>query len=122
MRVKAESHFGLAADSITHRTSSPRVDGDVRTDVASGDVDVLFAEGEIDLEEARNLPCHTGVRLLRHLARAWSGQRRQEGARVRGDREVFWALGRSAEQRWPWICCSTNPSSASFAGGKAGYG
>ena len=33
-------------------------------DVASGDVDVLFAEGEIDLEEARNLPCHTGVRLL----------------------------------------------------------
>ncbi|WP_251990416.1 hypothetical protein, partial [Mycobacterium tuberculosis] len=26
--------------------------------------DALFADGEIDLVEARDLPCHTGIRLL----------------------------------------------------------
>ena len=69
-------------------------------DVRSEDIDTLFAAGEIDLEDARNLPCHTGVRLLggssHALGRVNADKRVQL---VRGDREVFGLRGRSAEQR-----------------------
>ena len=33
-------------------------------DVTGEEINALFDEGEVDLEAARDLPCHTGVRLL----------------------------------------------------------
>ena len=62
--------------------------------------DTLFAEGEIDLVDARNLPCHTGVRLLGGSSHALGRVNADKKVQlVRGDREVFGLRGRSAEQR-----------------------
>ena len=56
--------------------------------------------GMIDLDEARNLPCHTGVRLLAGSSHALGRVTPEKRIQlVRGDREVFGLRGRSAEQR-----------------------
>jgi len=74
--------------------------------VASSElVDALFREGSIDVEGTelawvRELPCHTGLKLIGSgtsaLGRVGSDKRIRL---VRGDREAFGLHGRSAEQR-----------------------
>lgn len=63
-------------------------------------LDELYARGLADLDEARELPCHTG--LVLHSERG-SGLGRvtpeKQVRLVRGDREAFGLRGRSAEQR-----------------------
>ena len=63
-------------------------------------VDALFAERVVDLAEARDLPCNTGVALSRAsqsaLGRVHADKRIHL---VRGDRALFDVRGRSAEQR-----------------------
>src|SRR5690349_19629503 len=64
LRVKAGA-VGLSADE--YHAQDVVVSGWTgmdEIDVSGEEVDALFAEGEIDLEAARDLPCHTGVRLL----------------------------------------------------------
>jgi PhoH-like ATPase len=69
-------------------------------DVPSGSVDVLFKEGVADLDEARDLPPNTGVRLLSGSQSALGRVTAEKQVRlVRGDREAFGLHGRSAEQR-----------------------
>ena len=53
----------------------------------------------IDLDAARDLPCNTGVVLLRRQLGARPGHADKRVHLVRGDREVFGLRGRSAEQR-----------------------
>ena len=69
-------------------------------DVASDDLDELYDDGSVDLDEARDLPCHTGLVLLsdRGTALGRVGPDKQVHL-VRGDREAFGMHGRSAEQR-----------------------
>ena len=68
--------------------------------VSPSDVDGLFREGVIDLDAARELPCHTGLRLTGGGSAALGRVTADKRVRiVRGDREAFGLHGRSAEQR-----------------------
>jgi PhoH-like ATPase len=72
------------------------VDLEVRAD----DVDTLFRDGVLDHEEARELPCNTGIRLLGGTSAALGRVTADKQVKlVRGDREAFGLHGRSAEQR-----------------------
>ncbi|NED58060.1 PhoH family protein, partial [Micromonospora aurantiaca] len=69
-------------------------------EVPAGPVEELYETGRTDLEEARDLPCHTGLRLLSERGSALGRTLPDKSVKlVRGDREVFGLRGRSAEQR-----------------------
>ena len=69
-------------------------------DVTGADLDDLYDEGRLDLEEARELPCHTGLVLLSERGSALGRVRPDKSVQlVRGDRDAFGLHGRSAEQR-----------------------
>ncbi len=100
MRVKA-SAVGLNAEEYRAELAvESGFTGMAEVDVAVVDVDALYDEGTVDLDAARDLPCHTGLVLLSErgsaLGRVTSDKRVKL---VRGDREVFGLRGRSAEQR-----------------------
>ena len=92
-------------------------------DVAAEEIDALFAEGEIDLADARNLPCHTGIRLLGGSSHALGRVNADKQVQlVRGDREVFGLRGRSAEQRVALDLLLDESVGIVSLGGKAGTG
>jgi PhoH-like ATPase len=97
--------------------------GMTELDVSAETVDRLYAESVIDLDEARDLPCHTGIRLLgasgSALARVTPDKRVQL---VRGDREAFGLHGRSAEQRIALDLLLDESVGIISLGGKAGTG
>ena len=101
MRVKA-SAVGLAAEE--YRGMGP-VDagftGMAEVVVPGALVDELYeAPGGIDLPEARELPCHTGLVLVSDRGSALGRVTPEKQVRlVRGDRDAFGLHGRSAEQR-----------------------
>jgi PhoH-like ATPase len=64
LRVKAGA-VGLSADEYhAQDVITSGWTGMDEIDVSTEVIDALFADGEIDLEDARDLPCHTGIRLL----------------------------------------------------------
>ena len=72
----------------------------VEIEVASAEIDELYDDQTIDLEEARDLPCHTGLVLLSERGSALGRVGNDKRVHlVRGDREAFGIHGRSAEQR-----------------------
>jgi PhoH-like ATPase len=74
--------------------------GMAELDVSAADVDRLYHEEHIELEEARDLPCHTGLVLVSDRGSALGRVTPDKMVRlVRGDREAFGLHGRSAEQR-----------------------
>ncbi|WP_445166682.1 PhoH family protein [Mycolicibacterium sp. Dal123E01] len=123
LRVKAGA-VGLLADEYhAQDVITSGWTGMTELDVAGEDVDTIFAEGEIDLEEARNLPCHTGVRLLGANSSALGRVNADKKVQlVRGDREVFGLRGRSAEQRVALDLLQDESVGIVSLGGKAGTG
>ncbi|MFE6511191.1 PhoH family protein [Nocardioides sp. NPDC057767] len=102
MRIKA-SAVGLKAEDYRGERindSDPGYSGMAELDVTSADLDELYDDGVLDLDAARDLPCHTGLVLMsdRGTALGRVGSDKQVHL-VRGDREVFGIHGRSAEQR-----------------------
>ncbi|MEU0316743.1 PhoH family protein [Nocardioides sp. NPDC006273] len=102
MRIKA-SAVGLEAEDYRGERindSDPGYSGMAELDVASADLDELYDDGVLDLDSARDLPCHTGLVLMsdRGTALGRVGPDKQIHL-VRGDREAFGIHGRSAEQR-----------------------
>jgi PhoH-like ATPase len=102
LRIKA-SAVGLEAEEYRAEAisdSDPGYSGMAELDVAATDLDELYDDGVVDLEQARGLPCHTGLVLLsdRGTALGRVGPDKQVHL-VRGDREAFGIHGRSAEQR-----------------------
>jgi PhoH-like ATPase len=100
LRVKAGA-VGLRADEYhAQDVITTGWTGMTELEVGPETVDRLYAESVIDLDDARDLPCHTGIRLFgangSALARVTPDKRVQL---VRGDREAFGLHGRSAEQR-----------------------
>ncbi|OBA54765.1 ATP-binding protein [Nocardia sp. 852002-51101_SCH5132738] len=97
--------------------------GMTELEVGAECVDRLYADSVIDLDEARDLPCHTGIRLLgakgSALARVTADKRVQL---VRGDREAFGLHGRSAEQRIALDLLLDESVGIVSLGGKAGTG
>jgi len=69
-------------------------------EISAAELDQLYEERVIDLDEARDLPCHTGLVLVSErgsgLGRVGPDKRVHL---VRGDVEAFGIHGRSAEQR-----------------------
>lgn len=123
LRVKA-SAVGLQADEYhAQDVVTSGWTGMVELDVSAAVVDKLYAESIIDLDEARDLPCHTGIRLLgtngSALARVSPDKRVQL---VRGDREAFGLHGRSAEQRIALDLLLDESIGIVSMGGRAGTG
>ncbi len=103
LRVKAAS-VGLTAQE--YRAELPPDSGwtgMAELDATPAQIDELYDNGRLDHEEARELPCHTGLVLLSGVSGAGSALGRvlpDKSVRlVRGDREAFGLRGRSAEQR-----------------------
>ncbi|MBO0805284.1 MAG: PhoH family protein [Nocardiopsaceae bacterium] len=100
MRVKAAA-IGLKAQE--YRAELP-IDsgwtGMEELDVGAEDVEQLYADGVLDCEPARDLPCHTGLVLHAGGSSALARVRPDKQIQlVKGGREAFGLHGRSAEQR-----------------------
>ena len=123
LRVKAGA-VGLAADEYhAQDVVVSGWSGMTELDVATATVDTLFAEGVVDLDEARELPCHTGVRLLSATSSALGRVNPDKRVQlVRGDREAFGLHGRSAEQRVALDLLLDESVGIVSLGGKAGTG
>ena len=92
-------------------------------EVSPGHIDDLFAEGVVDVDEARDLPCHTGVRLLGGTSSALGRVTDTKQVQlVRGDRDAFGLRGRSAEQRVALDLLTDESVGIVSLGGKAGTG
>lgn len=100
MRVKA-SAVGLSAEEYrAELVVASGYTGMTEIDVSPSVIDSLFDEEIIDLDEARDLPCHTGIVLVAGRGSALGRVTPDKQVRlVRGDREAFGLHGRSAEQR-----------------------
>ena len=100
LRVKAGA-IGLVAQEP--RGQLPRSSGwtgMAELEVSGSDLDLLYAEGRVDVPEARELPTHTGLVLLSERGSGLGRVAPDKSVRlVRGDRDAFGVHGRSAEQR-----------------------
>ncbi|MFF5206697.1 PhoH family protein [Streptosporangium sp. NPDC000396] len=123
MRVKAAS-IGLAAEEYrAELVSESGWTGMAELQVTTEDVEVLFEHGTADLAEARDLPTHTGLRLLSSRGSALGRVLPDKSVRlVRGDREVFGLHGRSAEQRIALDLLMDPEVGIVSMGGRAGTG
>ncbi|WP_275888292.1 PhoH family protein [Nonomuraea lactucae] len=123
MRVKAAS-IGLAAEEYrAELVVESGWTGMAEIQVTTGDVETLFEKGTADLEEARDLPTHTGLRLLSTKGSALGRVLPDKSVRlVRGDREVFGLHGRSAEQRIALDLLMDPEIGIVSLGGRAGTG
>jgi len=102
LRIKA-SAVGLDAEEYRAEAisdSDTGYSGMAELEVAAAELDELYDDGVLDLEVARDLPCHQGLVLLsdRGTALGRVGPDKRVHL-VRGDREAFGIHGRSAEQR-----------------------
>nr|WP_026117786.1 PhoH family protein [Nocardiopsis alkaliphila] len=123
MRIKASS-IGLTADeyraelAIEHGWT-----GMAELDVPAQNIQELFSFGESEIEEARDLPCHTGLVLVSEQGRALGRVQADKSVKVvRGDRDVFGLKGRSAEQRVALDLLSDPDVGIVSLGGRAGTG
>ncbi len=100
LRLKA-SIVGLDAEEYRNELASDTSwTGFVELDVDRVVIDDLFEERVVDLSDARQLPCNTGIAL--HAGSQSALGRVHEDKRlhlVRGERSLFDVVGRSAEQR-----------------------
>lgn len=100
MRVKASS-VGLTAEEYrAELVVESGFTGMAELEVSVHVIDRLFEDLVVDLDAARDLPCHTGLVLLSDRGSALGRVTADKRVRlVRGDREAFGIHGRSAEQR-----------------------
>ncbi len=123
LRVKA-SAVGLTADEYRAQDIVPSGwTGMSELAVTQQQIDTLYRTGLIDCDEARELPCHTGIKLLgtggSALGRVTPGK---QVRLVRGDREAFGLRGRSAEQRIALDLLTDDEIGIVSLGGRAGTG
>lgn len=123
MRVKAAS-VGLTADEYRAELSPESGwTGMTELEVSAGAVGELYEAGSADIEDARSLPCHTGLVLLSERGSALGRVQPDKSVRlVRGDREVFGIRGRSAEQRVALDLLLDRDVGIVSLGGRAGTG
>ncbi|RNL61325.1 PhoH family protein [Nocardioides marmoriginsengisoli] len=102
LRIKA-SAVGLDAEEYLGEQiheSDAGWTGMAEVDILATEVDELYEDGVIDLDDARELPCHTGLVMLSERGSALGRVGPDKRVHlVRGDREAFGLHGRSAEQR-----------------------
>jgi PhoH-like ATPase len=100
MRVKA-SAVGLVAEEYrAELTVDSGWTGIAEVAVGAEALGELYSGASIDVDDARNLPCHAGLVLTSERGSALGRVTAEKQVRlVKGDREVFGVHGRSAEQR-----------------------
>lgn len=122
LRVKASS-VGLQADEYhAQDVVTSGWSGMVELDVTTDRVDELYSEGSIDLDEARELPCHTGIRLLGSSSSALGRVTPDKRVQLVREREAFGLHGRSAEQRIALDLLLDESVGIVSLGGRAGTG
>src|SRR5206468_8882287 len=89
-----------AGTGVPGRAGHVRLVGHGRDRDRRIEVDALYTDELVDLPEAAELPCHTGLVLLSERGHALGRVTADKQVRlVRGDRDAFGVHGRSAEQR-----------------------
>ena len=123
MRVKA-SAVGLRAEEYRAELAvETEWTGMSEIDVDGGDLDRLYEQGFVELDEARDLPCHTGVVLASGSASALGRVVPSKDVKlIRSDRDVFGIHGRSAEQRVALDLLQDPSIGIISLGGRAGTG
>lgn len=122
LRVKA-SAVGLRADEYhAQDVITSGWSGMVEIDVATAHIDQIYSESVIDLDEARELPCHTGIRLLGTSSSALGRVTADKRVQLVREREAFGLHGRSAEQRIALDLLLDESIGIVSLGGKAGTG
>jgi PhoH-like ATPase len=124
LRVKAAS-VGLTAEE--YRAELAVVEsgwtGMAELEITTDQVEELYEQGRLELEQARDLLCHTGLRLISSNGSALGRVQPDKSVRlVRGDREVFGLRGRSAEQRVALDLLIDDDIGIVSLGGRAGTG
>ena len=100
LRVKAASIGLLAQEYRAELAVNTGWTGMAELEIAGFELDLLYADGRLDLEAARELPTHTGLVLLSERGSGLGRVAPDKSVRlVRGDRDAFGVHGRSAEQR-----------------------
>ncbi|QDP97886.1 PhoH family protein [Microlunatus elymi] len=123
MRVKA-SAVGLAAEEYRAELSPDSGwTGMAELAVTGDDLDRLYEHGRVDLDQARDLPCHTGVVLSTGTATGLGRVTPDKDVKlINTDRDAFGIHGRSAEQRVA-LDLLLDPSVGIISmGGRAGTG
>ncbi|MEO3782488.1 PhoH family protein [Actinocorallia sp. B10E7] len=123
LRVKA-SAVGLPAEEYrAEMVVESGWTGMREIEVPAGDVEELYESQRLELEAARDLPCHTGLRLLSERGSALGRVLPDKSVRlVRGEREAFGLRGRSAEQRVALDLLLDEEVGIVSLGGRAGTG
>ena len=123
LRVKA-SAVGLTAEEYRAELAvESGWTGMAELDVAGVEIDSLFEHDVIDLDVARDLPCHTGLVLVSERGSALGRVTPDKRVRlVRGDRDAFGLHGRSAEQRIALDLLLDESVGIMSLGGRAGTG
>ena len=100
MRIKA-SAMGLAAQEYRAELAHDSGwDGVCELDVEAALLDELYETGRVRIQEAADLPCHTGLVFTSERGGGLGRVGPDASVRhVRGDREAFGLHGRSAQQR-----------------------
>jgi PhoH-like ATPase len=123
LRVKAAS-IGLTAQE--YRAELPAESGWTgmcELNLDGDQLNELYDTGKLDLTEARELPCHTGLVLTAPGGSALGRVLPDKSVRlVRGDREAFGLHGRSAEQRVALDLLLDQDMGIISLGGRAGTG
>jgi len=123
LRLKA-SIVGLEADEYRNEQATDATwNGFVELDVEPDDIDDLYADRVLDLDEARDLPCNAGVALHAGSQSALGRIRDDKQVHlVRGDLSLFDVVGRSAEQRIALDILADPSVGIVSLGGNAGTG
>lgn len=123
MRVKASSVGLVAEEYRAELVVESGYTGVQEVDVTAAELDRLFEEGTIDVDAARDLPCHCGLVLISDRGSALGRVTADKRVRlVRGDREAFGVHGRSAEQRIALDLLMDPDIGIVSLGGRAGTG
>lgn len=123
LRVKAAA-VGLPAEEYqAELVVTTGYTGMAELEIGGTLVDKIYEDGRVELPEAADLPCHTGVVLVSERGKALGRVTADKQVRlVRGDREAFGLHGRSAEQRIALDLLLDQEIGIVSLGGRAGTG
>jgi PhoH-like ATPase len=100
MRVKASAVGLIAEEYHADLPIEAGWTGMVELAVPSSTLDALYEGSPIEIDEASDLPCHTGLVLMSDRGSGLGRVLPDKSVRlVKGDRDAFGLRGRSAEQR-----------------------
>jgi PhoH-like ATPase len=123
MRVKAAAVGMHAEEYRAELAVESGWTGMAELEISAADLDLLYTQECLDLPEARDLPCHTGLVLLSDRSSGLGRITPDKQIRlVRGEREAFGLRGRSAEQRIALDLLLDNEIGIVSMGGRAGTG